>query len=303
MNSAPNARKGIILAGGEGTRLRPVTLAISKQLLPVYDKPMIFYPLSILMLADIREILVISTPRDLPAFQRLLGSGENIGVRFSYAEQARPAGLAQAFAIGADFLAGSPAALVLGDNIFYGDHLPETLTKISETTEEATIFGYHVQNPTSYGVVELDASRRPVSIEEKPTHPKSSYAVPGLYFYPGDVVKQAARLKPSARGELEISDLNQLYLKEGRLRVHLMSRGTAWFDTGDPLLAPGGRHLRLSHSKPAGFADRLPGRNRAAEGLDQPREPRQVDRFHGRECLPRLPADALVHCSILRGGA
>jgi glucose-1-phosphate thymidylyltransferase len=232
MNSTQKARKGIILAGGEGTRLQPVTVAMSKQLLPVYDKPMIFYPLSVLMLAGIREILVISTPRDLPLFRRLLGTGEKIGVRFSYAEQARPAGLAQAFTIAADFLDGSPSALVLGDNIFYGDQLPETFTQISEVTEQATIFGYQVQNPGRYGVVELDASHRPISIEEKPKHPKSSYAVPGLYFYPADVVKQAARLKPSPRGELEISDLNLLYLQESRLQVHLMSRGTAWFDTG-----------------------------------------------------------------------
>jgi len=232
MSADQTARKGILLAGGEGTRLKPITLAVSKQLLPVYDKPMIFYPLSVLMLADIREILIISTPRDLPLFERLLGSGKNLGVQFSYAEQARPAGLAQAFTIAADFLNGSPSALILGDNIFYGDHLPETLINLSRNVEEAMIFGYHVQNPGNYGVVELDSTGRAISIEEKPLHPKSSFAVPGLYFYPGDVVRQVAQLTPSARGELEITDLNRIYMGLGRLQVHLLSRGIAWFDTG-----------------------------------------------------------------------
>ena len=209
MATGHNVRKGIILAGGEGTRLRPLTLAVSKQLLPVYDKPMIFYPLSVLMLAGIQDILIISTPRDLPLFERLLGSGKALGVRFSYAEQARPAGLTQAFQIGARFLDGNPAALILGDNIFYGGQLPEVLTALSKDTNLASIFAYHLKDPSHYGVVELDARRHALSIEEKPVRPKSAFAVPGLYFYPADVVEQAALVKPSPRGELEISDLNQ----------------------------------------------------------------------------------------------
>jgi glucose-1-phosphate thymidylyltransferase len=225
-------RKGIVLAGGTGSRLHPLTLALSKHLLPVYDKPMIYYPISMLMLAGIRDILIISTPRDLPNFKKLLGTGETIGVRFSYAEQPSPDGLAQAFLIGADFLDGHPAALVLGDNIFHSANLTDTLMTISAQTEEATIFAYHVQNPESYGVIEFDAEGRAISIEEKPSRPKSSYAVPGLYFYPADVVSQARTLQPSARGELEITDLNRLYLKTRRLQVHRLKRGTAWFDTG-----------------------------------------------------------------------
>jgi glucose-1-phosphate thymidylyltransferase len=226
------ARKGIVLAGGTGTRLHPLTLAMSKQILPVYDKPMIYYPISMLMLADIREILIISTPEDLPSFQKLLGSGENFGVRFSYAEQPKPEGLAQAFLIGADFLGGAPAALILGDNLFYANNIVETLEAASARRDEATIFAYHVQNPTSYGVVEFDAQGRAISLEEKPAQPKSSYAVPGLYFYPGDVVDRAASLRPSSRGELEITDLNRLYLKAGQLQVQPLGRGVAWFDTG-----------------------------------------------------------------------
>jgi glucose-1-phosphate thymidylyltransferase len=225
-------RKGIILAGGHGTRLRPLTSVVSKQLLPVYDKPLIYYPLSVLMLAGIREIMIISTPQDLPLFERLLGTGKGLGMSFSYAGQPQPKGLAQAFTIGADFLDGNAAALILGDNIFYADHLPATLAEVSANREEATIFGYHVSDARSYGVVELDAAFRPVSIEEKPAQPKSAWAVPGLYFYPGDVVEHAARLTPSARGELEITDLNLSYLRAGRLNVRRMSRGTAWFDAG-----------------------------------------------------------------------
>lgn len=226
------ARKGIVLAGGAGTRLHPLTLAVSKQILPVYDKPMIYYPISMLMLADIRDILIISTPEDLPCFRRLLGSGENFGVQFSYAEQPKPEGLAQAFLIGADFLDGAPAALILGDNLFHANNIVNTLLSVSGQTDIATIFAYHVQNPSSYGVVEFDTAGRAISLEEKPQQPKSSFAVPGLYFYPADVVDKASSLKPSARGELEITDLNRIYLELGLLHVHSLGRGMAWFDTG-----------------------------------------------------------------------
>ena len=232
MKNAAKARKGIVLAGGAGTRLHPLTLAASKQLLPVYDKPMIYYPISMLMLAGIREILVISTPEDLPAFRRLLGSGENFGVAFTYAEQPKPEGIAQAFAIGADFLDGAPSALILGDNLFYANNIVNLLMELSALADVPTIFAYHVQNPSQYGVVEFDAKGRAVLIEEKPANPKSPFAVPGLYFHPPDVVEQAATLKPSARGELEISELNQLYLAAARLQVRTLGRGTAWFDTG-----------------------------------------------------------------------
>jgi glucose-1-phosphate thymidylyltransferase len=232
--SAPStaARKGIVLAGGAGTRLHPLTIAMSKQILPVYDKPMIYYPISMLMLADIREILIISTPEDLPCFRKLLGTGENFGVTFSYAEQPKPDGLAQAFVIGAEFLAGASAALILGDNLFYANNIVETLEAATRRHDAATIFAYHVQNPGAYGVVEFDAQGRAISIEEKPAQPKSSYAVPGLYFYPADVTEKAASLRPSARGEYEISDLNAIYLKLGNLHVQPLGRGVAWFDTG-----------------------------------------------------------------------
>jgi glucose-1-phosphate thymidylyltransferase len=230
--SVPPSRKGIVLAGGAGSRLHPLTLSISKQILPVYDKPMIYYPISVLMLAEMREILIISTPQDLPCFQKLFGSGERLGVRFSYAEQPRPEGLAQAFLIGEEFLGGASAALILGDNIFYADQLTETLQAISRKTGQATIFAYHVQNPSAYGVIEFNAAGRALSLEEKPVKPKSNYAVPGLYFYPSDVSSQAAQLKPSRRGELEITDLNRAYLEADRLHVEMLGRGTAWFDTG-----------------------------------------------------------------------
>jgi glucose-1-phosphate thymidylyltransferase len=232
MASPTNFRKGIVLAGGAGTRLHPLTMAVSKQILPVYDKPMIYYPISMLMLAEIRDILIISTPDDLPCFRRLLGSGENHGVQFSYAEQPRPEGLAQAFLIGADFLRGAPAALILGDNLFHANNIVHTLVSVSHNTEVATIFAYRVQDPSGYGVIEFDSTGRAISIEEKPAHPKSHYAVPGLYFYPADVVEQASSLKPSKRGELEITDLNRLYLEAGRLHVESLGRGMAWFDTG-----------------------------------------------------------------------
>lgn len=223
--------KGIILAGGSGTRLHPLTLAMSKQMMPIYDKPMIYYPLSVLMMADIREILIISTPRDLPNFRTLLGDGSSLGCRFSYAEQAIPNGLAQAFVIGADFIGDDKVALVLGDNIFYGRGLQELLLECNDP-DGGVVFAYHVGDPERYGVVEFDADMNAITIEEKPAKPRSNYAVPGLYFYDNSVIEVARNLQPSARGEYEITDVNRWYLERGRLKVGVLSRGTAWLDTG-----------------------------------------------------------------------
>jgi len=224
--------KGIILAGGSGTRLYPITSAISKQMLPVYDKPMIYYPLSVLMLAGIREILIISTPRDLPGFKNLLGDGKSLGLNFSYKEQPSPDGLAQAFIIGEEFIGKDPVCMILGDNIFYGHGFGDALLKTAEMEKGACIFGYYVTDPERYGVVEFDKNKKVLSIEEKPLKPKSNYAVTGLYFYDNTVVKKAKLLRPSPRGELEITDLNRVYLEEGTLEIKLMGRGMAWLDTG-----------------------------------------------------------------------
>ena len=243
-------RKGIILAGGSGTRLYPLTRGVSKQLMPVYDKPMIYYPLSALMMAGMREILIITTPQDQAAFKAVLGDGGGLGIAIDYAPQPEPNGLAEAYRIGADFVGETPSALVLGDNIFYGNGLPELLQKSSRRTEGATVFGYRVKEPEAYGVVSFDADGRAETIEEKPARPKSNYAVTGLYFYDGTAVARAKELKPSARGELEITDLNRLYLGEGSLSVEIMGRGYAWLDTGTHgSLLDAGMYVRITEER------------------------------------------------------
>ena len=295
----PTSRKGLILAGGAGTRLHPATLSVSKQLLPVYDKPMVYYPLSALMLAGMRDVLLISTPQDTPRFQALLGDGSAWGMNLSYCVQPSPDGLAQAFILGRDFVAGAPSALVLGDNIFYGHDLHALLARAEARTVGATVFAYHVQDPERYGVVEFDARRRAISIEEKPKAPRSSYAVTGLYFYDAQVCEIAAGIKPSARGELEITAVNAEYLRRGALAVEIMGRGYAWLDTGthDSLLEAG--QFIATLEKRQGAEGGLPRGDRLARGLDRRGAGREARRADGQEQLRAIPAQAAARQGLL----
>jgi glucose-1-phosphate thymidylyltransferase len=291
--------RGIILAGGSGTRLHPMTHVVSKQMLPIYDKPMIFYPLSTLMLAGIRDILLISTPRDLPMFRDLLGEGAQWGIRLAYAEQPSPDGLAQAFVIGADFVGGEPSCLILGDNVFYGHGLPELMRPATERRTGATVFAYHVVDPERYGVVDFDREGVAVSIEEKPLRPRTNWAVTGLYFYDPEVVELARALKPSARGELEITDLNRIYLERGTLHVERMGRGFAWLDTGTPdSLLEAGEFVRV-YEKRQGFRIACPEEIALAQGwIDEASFLRQAEALRKStygEYLMRVLAERQMH--------